>query len=384
MSQTPTKSWITFVAIARGITVAALVVAGVPTGQGAEAPGSDRQSYEQAVQKGIDFLRTKGQADDGSFSANAGPGITAIIVEAILSNGRTADDPVVAKALKYLEKFVQPDGGIYAPKSRLRNYETCLGVMAFAEANRNGRYDTILKNADRFLKGLQFGEGDNRTPADVAYGGVGYGGAERPDLSNTHFLMEALEAAGDGADDDAVKRALVFVSRCQNLESQHNATQFAAKIQDGGFYYTPVGDGGSPAGKAPNGGLRSYGSMSYAGLKSMIFAGLSADDPRVKAAVDWAQKHYSVTENPGLGDEGLYYYYHLFGKALAALGQPTLNDAQGSSHDWRADLVAELARRQQPDGSWVNSNGRWLEGDPNLVTGYALLTLSYCRPEATK
>jgi squalene-hopene/tetraprenyl-beta-curcumene cyclase len=338
------------------------------------------KAYEQAVQKGIDYLRTKGQAEDGSFSAAAGPGLTAIVATSVMANGRTVDDPLVAKSLKYLEGFVQPDGGIYAPKSRLRNYETCLGVMCFAAANRDGRYDKILKNADAFLKGLQFGDNDNRPASDISYGGVGYGGAERPDLSNTHFLMEALEAAGDGANDEAVQRALIFVSRCQNLESAANTTQFAAKIQDGGFYYTPAGSGSSPAGKTANGGLRSYGSMSYAGLKSMIFAGLKADDPRVKAAVKWAQDHYSVTENPGLGDEGLYYYYHLFGKALAALGQEKLVDAEGRAHDWREDLVTELARRQQPDGSWTNTNTRWLEGDPNLVTGYALLTLSYCKP----
>ena len=40
-----------------------------------------------------------------------------------------------------------------------------------------------------------------------------------------------------------------------------------------------------------------------------------------------------------------------------------------------------LMNRQQPDGSWVNKNARWMEGDPNLVTGYALLALSYCRPD---
>jgi squalene-hopene/tetraprenyl-beta-curcumene cyclase len=166
---------------------------------------------------------------------------------------------------------------------------------------------TSRSPAERFLKGLQIGDEEGRTAADVTYGGVGYGGAGRPDLSNTHYLMEALEAAGAGPDDPAVKNALIFVSRCQNLGTQHNTTSFAAKDPDGGFYYNPTGEGGSPAGTTPNGGLRSYGSMTYAGLKSMIYAGLAADDPRVKAAVDWAHKHYSITDNPGLGDAGLYY-----------------------------------------------------------------------------
>lgn len=50
-------------------------------------------------------------------------------------------------------------------------------------------------------------------------------------------------------------------------------------------------------------------------------------------------------------------------------------DADGIEHDWRAELAAEIISRQQPDGSWVNSNARWMEGDPNLVTSYALLAL---------
>jgi squalene-hopene/tetraprenyl-beta-curcumene cyclase len=54
-------------------------------------------------------------------------------------------------------------------------------------------------------------------------------------------------------------------------------------------------------------------------------------------------------------------------------------DDKGVEHDWRQELIDELARRQQPNGSWVNKNERWLEADPNLVTGYALLALSHCR-----
>lgn len=357
----------------------ALLSAGARAAEDAATPAA--QAYQTAVQKGIDYLRTQGQAADGSYSAAVGPGVTAIVVTAILENGRGPDDPAVAKSLAYLKSFVQPDGGIYAPKSRLRNYETCLGIVCFKAANRDGRYDATIKNAEKYLKGLQSDEPNGRQPTDISYGGVGYGGPDRPDLSNTHFLMEALEAAGDGPDDDAVKRALVFVSRCQNLESEHNTTPFAAKNPDGGFYYTPVGEGSSPAGKTAEGGLRSYGSMSYAGLKSMIFAGLKADDPRVQAAIDWARKNYTLKENPGLGEAGLYYYYHLFAKALDARGEPTLVDAEGNSHDWRAELIAELVARQQPDGSWINTDSRWLEGDPKLVTGYALLSLSYCRPE---
>jgi squalene-hopene/tetraprenyl-beta-curcumene cyclase len=121
--------------------------------------------------------------------------------------------------------------------------------------------------------------------------------------------------------------------------------------------------------------------MTYAGLKSMIYAGVKRDDPRVKAAVKWLRLHYDVKSNPGMGETGLYYYYHTFAKTLDVLGEDAFADDSGRKHDWRAELRAELARRQQPNGSWVNPTDRWMEGDPNLVTGYGLLALAYCRPK---
>ena len=196
----------------------------------------------------------------------------------------------MAKSLKYLEGFVQPDGAVSLKNSMYRNYETSLALVCFAEANRDGRYDKIIKNAEKFLKENQWAEAQGQDKSSPAYGGAGYGKHKRPDLSNTQFLVDALKAAGAGPDDEAMKKALIFVSRCQNLESEHNTLPHPAKNPDGGFYYTPAAGGESLAGKTPNGGLRSYGSMTYAGLKSMIYAGVGPDDPRVKAAVKWIEQ----------------------------------------------------------------------------------------------
>jgi squalene-hopene/tetraprenyl-beta-curcumene cyclase len=347
----------------------------------ADVPQDGPRQYEQMVSKAIDYLATKGQAEDGSYSAQTGPGITALITASILRHGRAPDDPLVAKSLKYLEKFIQPDGGIHKPDSLYGNYETCLAILCFTEANADGRYAKVLKQAEAYVKQTQWDEGEGKKPSDVEYGGAGYGNKKRPDLSNTQFLLEALKATGNDENSEAVKRALLFVSRCQNLETEHNTTPFAAKNPDGGFYYTSAAGGDSMAGKTPEGGLRSYGSMTYAGLKSMIYAGVSRDDPRVKAALKWLRMHYDVKSNPGLGESGLYYYYQTFAKTLDAVGSDEFIDADGVKHDWRAELRAELASRQQPDGSWVNPTDRWYEGDPSLVTGYSLLALAYCRPK---
>jgi squalene-hopene/tetraprenyl-beta-curcumene cyclase len=121
--------------------------------------------------------------------------------------------------------------------------------------------------------------------------------------------------------------------------------------------------------------------MSYSGLKSMIYAGIKPDDPRAKAAMGWIRKNYDVKNNPGLGQAGLFYYYNVFAKALDALGTDLFEDAAGVKHDWRRELAEELFSRQKQDGSWINQDSRWMESDPNLATGFALMALSYCRPK---
>jgi squalene-hopene/tetraprenyl-beta-curcumene cyclase len=342
--------------------------------------GPDRAAYQQAVSRGIEYLQGA-QSNDGSYSSHAGPGVTAIVTTALLRHGRTPSDPLVARSLKYLEGFVHDDGGVYAPGSRYQNYETSLAILCFHEANTDGKYDELLRKAEAFDKKIQWDEDEGHELSSTSYGGAGYGSHSRPDLSNTAFLIDALHAVGRDENDAALQKALVFVSRCQNLESEHNTTEFAAKIDDGGFYYTIAAGGSSQAGTTPDGGLRSYGSMTYAGLKSMIYCGVGPDDPRVKAAYKWIQQHYTLAENPGMGADGLYYYLHTFAKALDAVGDDHLADASGASHDWRRELAEKLFELQKDDGSWVNSSERWLEADPNLVTAYALLSLAYCQPK---
>lgn len=342
------------------------------------ALAADGSSYDKAVEKAVNFLTSQGQAADGTFSSNTGIGVTSICTLGLLEHGRTPLDPAVKKALDAITSHVKPDGGIYVEGTNHRNYETCLSLLALSAANKDGKYDEIIANGNKFLKGLQWDKEEGKSEDDPFYGGAGYGGHSRPDMSNTTFLMEALQASGTSADDPAMQKALIFVSRCQNLESPHNQFEFAPKNPDGGFYYTIAAGGSSQAGTLDNGGLRSYGSMTYAGLKSMIYAGVDKDDERVKAAVAWLAKNYDTKENPGMGDTGLYYYYQTVAKALDAYGEEKFVTADGKAHNWRADFTEELIRRQQDNGSWVNEKAeRWMEGDPNLVTGYCLLALAH-------
>jgi squalene-hopene/tetraprenyl-beta-curcumene cyclase len=326
----------------------------------------------------IAFLR-QSQAADGSFSSQAGPGVTGLVAAALLSVGVPSEDPVVSKSIDFILNTRRDNGGLYAEGSRHANYETCLAMMALSKANADGKFNEILQSAQKFVKREQWDEGEGINPKDPAFGGAGYGSKSRPDLSNTAFFIEALRTTGVAQDDPAIQRALAFVNRCQNLESPANDTPFASKLNVGGYYSPPARGGFSMAGKdEATGGLRSYASMTYAGLKSMLYAGVSQEDYRVKAALKYLSKNYSVTSNPGMGAAGHYYYLQTMSKALSVAGVTNFNSESGK-HAWKSDVLDQLKKTQKVDGSWTNPEPRWMEGDPNLVTAYALLTLSHLK-----
>jgi len=351
--------------------------------------GPDIKEWNAVIGKGIEFLKSTQEAN-GGWSTEKSPGITGIVLTGLLKTGRlTPQDPMAERALKYIESLVNAEEKHIAganPKVQLKNYVTCINVMALAEANRAGKYKAIIGDAVQFLKQLQWDEGEGKTASDDFYGGAGYDSKSRPDLSNTQMFLDALKAAGVPSDDPALKKAMVFVSRCQNLKSEYNDQPWAKLIDDGSFIYTTATGGVTKVVDAPlpDGSLPGYGSMTYAGVKSLIYCGVTKDDPRVKKAHDWLKKNYSTEKNPGMPEAraewGLYYYYNTMAKTLDVLELDYFVDAGGAKHDWRRELTQTLARKQQPNGSW-HSIDRWFESDPNLVGGYALMALSYCRPK---
>ena len=375
MSQWTSRVWLVM------LISASVAMARVSSGQ---TVGPKPDELAKAREQGINFLKTS-QGSGGSWTSPESPGISGLVIYSLLLSGVPASDPAVDKGLKHLLSFSQPDGGIYSPKSHHGNYETSITLLALNEANKDGKYTEAIAKADKYLRKLQWDDSESADRTDPKFGGAGYGKTgDRPDLSNTVFFLDALKAAGAKKDDPAVQKALVFLSRCQNLETEHNTTKFATLVNDGGFYYTPAAGGNSQAGNTANGGLRSYGSMTYAGLKSMIYAGLTPEDPRVKAAIEWITKFYSVEENPGLGQQGVLYYHQMFAKALSTMDLDTIKDAQGKEHDWRKELAEHLFKLQQDNGAWLNKNDRWYEGNPDLGTAYVLIALKHCEPKAKK
>ncbi len=338
--------------------------------------------------KGIDFLLTQ-QDPTGAWVPQVGPAITAMVVRGLVQSGRPLTDPAVKKGLDFIETCHQKDGGYY--KDSNPNYNSAVVLSMFAALpDTSDKHKQTIASLQNFLKSLQQDEtkkddkGNAITKDNPWYGGSGYG-EDRPDLSNTAFMIEALHESGLPANDPAIQKALIFVSRSQ-MNGETNSLDFAKKATDGGFIYTPVNGGESKFGDIDrlNEGdslLRSYGSMTYSGFKSMLYAGLTQSDPRVKAAVKWIQGNWSLDYNPGSSSfDGQYYFLHAFAKAMYAWGQDSVTDSKGVKHNWRTELVDTLTHNQSPDGSWVNPKSpRWFEGNPVLVTAYSVLCLQEAR-----
>jgi squalene-hopene/tetraprenyl-beta-curcumene cyclase len=145
----------------------------------------------------------------------------------------------------------------------------------------------------------------------------------------------------------------------------------------GGFIYKPgKSAAGTRKGSDDKVVFRSYGTMTYLGVLSMMYADLGKDDHRVRSALDWAQNHWTIEENPGLGNQGMFFFYHVMTRALAAASVDAIKRKDGKEDvKWKREVAERIIGLQREDGAWVNENGRYWEADPVLVTSYCLLAL---------
>lgn len=347
---------------------------------------SVQNEVAQAIARGNRWLAGK-QAPEGYWGDPGLPAFTALaLTAAIRDPGFDASKPMpehLRRGFEWLLAQQKENGGIYNRGLAVYNTATSLTALTLAG---DEAFEPAIVRARKHLIGEQWDIGRPKESDDPNDGGIGYGSSkDHTDLSNTYLAIEALALSRDVVADgrhggqpqlnwDA---AVTFLSRCQNLE-ETNDQDWASDDPDnrGGFIYNSQS---SKAGEQEleNGrvALRSYGSMSYAGLLSMIYAELSPDDVRVQAVKEWLGNHYTLDENPGMGLQGLYYYYQTMAKALSVAGIDRLPREGRKPVDWRRELADALLSRQREDGSWVNSNGRWMESDPILVTAYSVISL---------
>jgi hypothetical protein len=338
--------------------------------EGEQVEPTDMEPRQRAASVAVTALALKAFAQADGLVSNADGGA----LNASRTRAREAVDRAMTDA-KVMDVVANGGIGNYVMSS----VASALAAVGDADARLGAQ------RAIRWLAENQWDDAEGVDPTKDWYGGAGYGNGKRPDLSNTQMMLDAMHDAGVSPDDPAMERALAFVARTQNRKSS-NPAQWAQNGEgDGGFVYSPANGGESFASDAAGEGrygekmttrsLRSYGSMTYAGFKSLLYAGLSQDDPRVKDALGWIARHFTFEENPGLGQQGYFYYIHAMSRALHASQLDAVTDADGLRREWRVELIDALAGRQRPDGSWQNSVERWEESKEELATIYAVLAL---------
>jgi len=342
---------------------------------------SIRQEIRQSIARGNAWLKEQ-QKPEGNWDDGQLPALTALALNAAARDpnlDRNAPFPDhIEKGYKWLLEQQKEDGGIY--NRGLSVYNTATAVTALMAAGRKDFEPAVVKARKHLI--------DNQWDTDDPNeGGIGYGSNNtHTDLSNTYLAIEAIALSRKVVEDGNFgeqpeldwEAAIKFLSRCQNLEETNDREWASNDPQNkGGFAYSPfeskAGEAETPEGRTA---LRSYGSMSYAGLLSMIYAKLGPNDPRVIAVKEWLGKNYTLDENPGMGAQGLYYYYQTMSKALSAANIDMLPLEDGKQVDWRKELAGKLLSAQRENGSWVNDNGRWMESNPVLVTAFTVLSLA--------
>ena len=339
------------------------------------APSS--ADIEAAISKGVKFLVSRQQAD-GHWSDPQMPALTALPVWALSGSGAKDVDAQVEKGVKFVLSTQREDGGFYVPKpgrggGGLGNYNTSVCLSSLFESKK--------APVAAMLKAREFIASSQLTGDDTMAGGFGYEKVSRrryADLSNTSYAMDAM-ARTASIEELRTSGGRVDINWAQALSFVENLQKKEGPEKGGAAYNERTPQGGTATNAAGRVSLRAYGSMSYAAVLSMCSAKLSRGDPRVRNALEYCSKYWSVDENPGMGSQGLYYYYDIVARALSAAAVDELKAPDGKAISWKGELAAKILSLQREDGGWMNSNNRFWESDDVLCTSFAMLALELCR-----
>ena len=288
-----------------------------PTCCHAAAQGVTGADVNRAIVKGLAYLRRTQQAN-GSWRYRQHKytaGSTALAVFTLVTAGVPPQDRSVQAGVRYI-----------AEARFEHTYSTALVAMALAAVEPEAHRRKIVAARDWLIFAMQPG------------GGWGYGRSrgERVDNSNTQYAVLGLRAAQE-AGNPVPKRIWESIDK------------YFRKIQkrDGGWGYRTDS---------------SYGSMTAAGLGSLIICGAQAEreirkcgehayDGDVFSALKWFDRHFSVEHNPGKNHWEYYYLY-----AVERVGVLSARRYLGGRDWYREGAYHLLAgrHRQRPDGRWGN------------------------------
>lgn len=355
------------------INLFVIFVAIIACGQNALSSEIKEQA-RSSIRKGLAYLKSVQRAD-GSWSDEMFPALTALPLWAYAGAGDIVDDAdVMKRAAKFVTSKAQPDGGIYVPRQGARsgglaNYNTSVCMTALHALKDKTMVSVVLK-ARRYIASTQL------DVAGIHEGGFGYDkatGQPYSDMMNLAFAADAMRRT------ESVEELRPTSEKRADIDWSA-ALSYANRMQqgDGGFVYNPrhakAGVSTNATGRVR---MNTYGSITYSGLLTMLHCQLDCADPRVKSAFDYLGRYWTLDENPGMGPNGLYFYYTIMARSLVAANADASLKHNGISVPWRELLIKKLASLQRPDGSWSNESNRWWENDPVLATSYALIALEF-------
>lgn len=307
----------------------------------------DAITVQRSIDRGVEYLR-KSQTQRGGWREYSGYncGLTALCTLAWINAGVSRQDPDVVRAMEYLRTFPPEDV-----------YSVSLQTLVFCAVG-------ALEDVPRIRRNVQWLAELQKPAGNRFAGGWGYSRTRgHGDQSNSQFAVLALGAAAERGIE--VPRE-VF----EAAASYWHQMQFPS----GGWSYST--------------GLRASGSMTCAGIGSLIICGSSlsdledggaarldccGDDPgdeAVDRGLEYLSSIFTMQANPG--GEMLTYFYYLY--AVERVGRLSGRRLIGN-RDWYREGAERLVGLQdQFQGFW--QGGGIVESNRDVATSFALLFLS--------
>lgn len=307
----------------------------------------DSISVQRSIDRGVEYLR-KTQNKRGGWREYSGYncGLSALCTLAWINAGVSRQDPDLIRAMEYLRKFPPDD-----------TYSVSLQTLVYCAVGALEDVPRIRRNVE-WLTELQ-------KPANARHaGGWGYTVVRGfGDQSNSQFAVLALGAAAD--------RGIKVPREVFEAAAEYwRRTQFT----EGGWSYST--------------GLRPSGSMTCAGIGSLIICGSSlsdldeanagqlnccgddASDDAVDRGLAYLSKVFTMDANPG--GEMLSYFYYLY--AVERIGRLSGRRLIGN-RDWYREGAERLVGLQDNfQGFW--QGGGVVESNRDVSTSFALLFLA--------
>lgn len=276
-------------------------------------PSIDADKVNQAIDSTIRYLLSSQNRDGGWPELRSYPkGVSSLVTLSLLNAGLSPERPELQRAMRYITS-----------EELHQVYTVSLQTMAMCQANPNAYAAKIRRNAEWLCKAqLADGGWEYFSRND---GNKNFGASSDP--SNSQYALLALHEA---------QRAGTRFPKETWKKVFGNADKYWRTIQnqDGSFPYR---------------GNETRGSMTCAGIASLVIVGAQLDELEASAdkgvvrccgadrgnsqaierGLDWMAKNFKVRRNPGSDNKYLMYYLYALERAGRLTGRRFIGD-----HDW--------------------------------------------------